>query len=292
MTDLARQLGRAVVPRPLRPLGRRLAVSCGWMAEEPVGLEALAEAPFVYPFVTELLRGRTPYPQYLWGTLCAAARTRGLGYDRISVIEFGVAGGNGLVALDEIAAAVQLRSGVAIDAFGFDSGVGLPKPQDHRDLPHLWSEGWYPMDVDRLRARLGHAELRLGPIAETVPAFLDERRPPVGFVSFDVDLYSSTVEAFRLFDGPTSVLLPRIVSYFDDVIGFSHGDFIGERLAIREFNEQRGTRKVSPMYGLRYVLGFDRWWTEQMYMFHLFDHERYNDHDGFNKNRAIPLVDP
>ena len=73
---------------------------------------------------------------------------------RISVIEFGVAGGNGLMALQDIAARVEAIFGVIIDVYGFDTGVGLPKPTDYRDLPNVFVEGFYPMDVEKLRSAI------------------------------------------------------------------------------------------------------------------------------------------
>ena len=68
----------------------------------------------------------------LWDRLMAT-----LGYDRISVIEFGVAGGNGLVALESCARQAAELSGVAIDTYGFDTGTGLPKPTDVQLLADL-----------------------------------------------------------------------------------------------------------------------------------------------------------
>jgi hypothetical protein len=249
----------------------------------------IAPAPLRYPFretMAENPEGRGPYR---WGTLCAAALGKHLGYPRISVIEFGVAGGNGLVALENIAKEVGRGIGVEIDVYGFDTGQGLTKPQDHRDLPQLWSEGFYKMDEAKLRSRLNGAQLVLGPVGETVPAFLKKSPAPVGFVSFDLDLYSSTVDAFRLLEGSTDLFLPRVQCYFDDLIGFSHGDFNGERLAISEFNQRHAQRKISQIYGLRHILQIDRVWTEMMYMFHAFDHPRYNDFDGSNWIGDIPL---
>ena len=35
-----------------------------------------------------------------------------------------------------------------IDVYGFDTGVGLPKPVDYRDSPNLFSENDFPMDVE------------------------------------------------------------------------------------------------------------------------------------------------
>jgi hypothetical protein len=193
--------------------------------------------------------------------------------------------------LERIAARTERLSGVRVDVYGFDTGQGLPKPLDYRDLPQLWGEGFYRMDVGRLQQRLERSRLILGPVAETVPRVLAESPPsPVGFVAFDLDMYSSTRDALALFDGDASVLLPRIVCCFDDIIGYSHSDFSGERLAISEFNDHHTMRKLSKIHGLRYVVQ-DKIWTEMMYMFHAFDHARYNDHDGSNPMREIPLQD-
>jgi hypothetical protein len=278
-------VAKAILPAGLAPLARSGAQRRGWL---PVA--SADEDPFVYPFWEILSRDTSPYPQYLWGTMCAAGLAAALGYDRITVIEFGVAGGNGLLELERVAGWVERRSGVGIDVVGFDTGTGLPAPQDYRDLPNLWSEGHYGMDPAALQARLSEARLELGAVADTIPAFLARRPAPIGFVSFDLDLYSSTLQALGIFETEPASLLPRVVCYFDDIIGFSHGDFTGERLAIREFNGRHQHRKLSPLYGLRHVLMQDRWWTEMMFMFHDFEHPDYNRPDGTNRRRELPLL--
>jgi hypothetical protein len=269
---------KSMIPRRLKANLRAAALRHGFI-ETPV---------FRYPFLG--LTEGSPYPQYMWGTLCAAAVAARLGYDRISVIEFGVAGGNGLVALEHCAQQATKLSGVAIDVYGFDTGVGLPKPVDHRDLPQLWREGFFTMDVEQLQARLSSAQLLLGAVSDTVGDFVASNPAPIGFVSFDLDMYSSTVDAFQAFEGSLDILMPRVVCYFDDLIGFSHGDFSGERLAITEFNERHESRKLSKIYGLRYVMSLEQWWTDQMYMAHFFEHPRYNDYDGSNQVRSLPLA--
>ena len=60
-------------------------------------------------------------------------------------------------------------------------------------------------------------------------------------------------------------------------------EFTGERLAIDEFNAKHELRKISPIFGLRYFLPrpYDHAvWPDQMYLAHIFDHERYGDFDG------------
>jgi len=277
--SLVTRFARALLPRPWVPTARKMAVRAG----------LVEDAPLRYPFWETLHHYPTRRPHYRWGTLCAAFLGKALGYKRISVIEFGVAGGDGLIALERFAAEAAAASGVHIDTFGFDTGTGLTKPQDYRDLPQLWYEGDYVMDVAKLRQRLRDARLVLGPVAETVPQFLAAGPAPIGFVVFDLDLYSSTMDAFKIFEAPDQLLLPRITCYFDDIIGYSHSDFNGERLAIADFNRTHELRKLSQIYGLRYALHLDQWWTEQMYMFHAFRHPRYQDFDDTNPWRQIPL---
>src|SRR5579872_2863973 len=53
-------------------------------------------------------------PHYAYGVYSAADLAKRLGLGAIQVIEFGVAGGNGLVALEAIAAAVGAEFGIRI----------------------------------------------------------------------------------------------------------------------------------------------------------------------------------
>jgi hypothetical protein len=225
---------------------------------------------------------------YVWGVMQAARLAAVLGIGAISVLELGVAGGNGLVALEAIAERIKEEYDLEIEVYGFDMGKGLPKPIDHRDLPNLFAEGDYPMDVERLRGRLQHAQLLLGPVRDTVAAFVQSSPAPVGFVAFDLDLYTSTVDAFQLLDGPTSLLMPRIHAYFDDILGLTYGDCNGPRLAVTEFNDAHPLRKISPIFGLRHFVPrafFDSPWTDKMFMAHIFDHESYARTDHVSSRR-------
>lgn len=92
------------------------------------------------------------------------------------------------------------------------------------------------MDEDAPRERLRSARLIVGDVTDTVPTFIEEPVAPIGFISFDLDYYSSTMAAFRVFDGDLSRFLPRVVCYFDDM---SNADALqcsltGEVLAIQE----------------------------------------------------------
>lgn len=228
-------------------------------------------------------------PSYTLGVLHGAHLARALGIPRVSVIEFGVAGGVGLISLERIADEVSRVLDVAIDVYGFDTGAGLPKPVDHRDLPNLYTEGGFPMDAEKLAARLRKARLVLGLIEDTIPKFLESRPAPVAFISFDLDYYSSTLHAFKVLEADTDVLLPRVHCYFDDIMGFTCSEFTGERLAISEFNTGHPARKISPIYGLKHFLPrqyLNEQWVEMLYLAHMFDHPMYERNDGLVR-RAV-----
>jgi hypothetical protein len=218
-------------------------------------------------------------PHFAYGVYSAAKQAKALGVPRISVIEFGCAGGNGLVALEEIARAVTLELNVEIDIFGFDIGEGLPRPLDYRDLPYAWKSGQFKMDIPKLEARLTEARLVIGDVAETVVPFREsEELAPIGFVSFDLDYYTSTIAAFEIFGGGFEHILPRVYCYFDDIIGPDnelHCEFSGELLAIKEFNERDDMTKLARINGLSHKRLFPAPWNDVMYVLHSFSHPQY-----------------
>lgn len=220
---------------------------------------------------------------YTWAMLHAASVAARTGHDAISVIEFGVADGNGLIALERAAAFARREFGVEVCVFGFDTGAGLPEPRDHRDAPFLMQRGDFAIDVALLRSRLSDAELVLGDVAETVPRFLASARPEVAFIAFDLDYYSSTRDALAILRADPARLLPRVLCYFDDTHGYPWGDSNGARLAIAEYNEAGEQRKLDQIYGLRYLLPSsqrDERWPEAIYLAHTFDHPAYNEPEG------------
>ena len=264
--------------------------------EEQTSGKDCEESPFRYPLLVSRFRKilsqvDKPRSSYAWGVLCGADLAKKLGITKISVIEFGVAGGSGLMSLERIASEVEELYGITIDVFGFDTGAGLPKPKDYRDLPHLWNESDYAMDKEKLQNRLRKSKLILGPVKDTISDFIRSKPHPIAFMSFDVDLYSSTMEAFKLLEGNESLFLPRVDCYFDDISGFSFGDFNGERLAITDFNKSHELRKIDKVYGLRYFVNVDQSWTEKMYLFHIFDHSLYARNDGMVQTDTLPLKD-
>jgi hypothetical protein len=237
--------------------------------------------------------GRCGRPSYTWSLIHVGDIARTLGIERFTAIEFGVAGGNGLLAMEDAADEVSRRFGVEVDVVGFDHGAGLPPPRDHRDAPYLMEAGEFAMDEARLRARLRRASLYLGLVQETLGEFLATTPAPVGFIAFDLDYYSSTVDAFRLFDQPPERFFPRVLCYFDDVLGYPWGDSNGERLAISEFNQSHDQRVIDHVPGLRYLAPpseFHARWLECVYLAHILDHPRYAENEGVSLVTRLDLA--
>jgi len=232
------------------------------------------------PYSKKVFWDAVDRPHYAYGIYQSAYVAKHLGIDRISAIEFGVAGGNGLVAMEEVARAVTAETGVVVEVYGFDTGKGMPEPVDYRDLPYVWQPGDFPMDVDKLRARLRSATLVLGDVAETVVGFIEEHDPaPIGFVAFDLDYWSSTVAALQLFDNPIDRFMPRVFCYMDDVIGSDveiHCEYVGELLAIKEFNESHTEVKLAPINALAQKRPVPAIWNDQIWVLHAFGHPHYN----------------
>lgn len=223
--------------------------------------------------------GAVAKPSYAYCVLQAARLAKRMGIPRISVLEFGVAGGNGLIALESHAMQVTRALGVEVAVYGFDTGRGLPAPTDYRDLPYHWQAGFFQMDENALRRKLKIATLIIGDISETLHSFIDNYNPaPIGAVMHDMDLYSSTAVGLELFDVDEKYRLPRIFAYFDDVVGDAtalYNDYTGERLAIAEFNENHDSQKISEAYNLT-TLGHFKW-QHKIRIVHDFGHSRYND---------------
>lgn len=212
---------------------------------------------------------------YAFGVLKAADAAAALGVRRIAAIEFGVASGAGLMSLCRIAEAVSQLTGVQIDVVGFDTGKGMPPARDYRDHPEYYGHADFAMpDPEKLRAALpAFAQLVLGDIAETAPAFLMEYGHVIGFVAVDVDYHSSATECLATLNGPAEKYLPTVPVFFDDVLLDNHNPWCGELLAIEEFNQAGAYRKIAPFTALatKRILKSASW-IPQMYALHVLDH--------------------
>ena len=215
---------------------------------------------------------------YAYGILRAAELAKANGFSAVTVIEFGVASGAGLMNMASIASGVSRETGVEFQIHGFDSGAGMPPARDYRDHPELYQEGDFPMDVEGLKAVLpDNVTLHLGVLSETIGPFLGslDGSAPIGFVSIDVDYYSSTQEVLEVFKGPATLYLPLATVYADDVALPTHNSKAGELLALKEFNDTMPTRQIEPHDC------FETWrifrrpdWLKQIRFLHVMDHPK------------------
>jgi hypothetical protein len=215
--------------------------------------------------------------KYAFATLEAAKGASDLGRQRVTIIEFGVAAGGGLLSMCDLARRVTATTGVDFEVVGFDTGAGMPPPVDYRDHPDLYQAGDFPMDQEALRKKLpANAQLVIGELRDTVPRFLADLSPeaPIGFAAIDVDYYSSAVEALRIFEDPdSSKYLPLTILYLDDIVLPSHSRFSGELLAVEEFNAAHQFRKIDEHRFLRSQRIFKQAkWIDQIFLLHVFDH--------------------
>jgi hypothetical protein len=80
------------------------------------------------------------------------------------------------------------------------------------------------------------------------------------------------------FDADNRYFLPRIFMYFDDIIGDNtclSSEFAGELLAIEEFSLNNSSRKIAANRAMRASYP-DQRWANQIYIYHDFQHPRYN----------------
>ncbi|HUQ38280.1 MAG TPA: hypothetical protein VM144_18065 [Aestuariivirga sp.] len=224
-------------------------------------------------------------PHYAYCMLNAALLGKLLGHSRISALEFGVAGGNGFNFMCKFANEVERLTGVAVECYGFDTGEGMPPPQDKRDLPYWFKEKQYTMDMQALAKQGLNKNLIIGDIKNTIPSFLDSHNPPpIGAIFNDLDYWSSTRDSLRIFEGATARpenFLPRLFMYFDDVIGSKaemYGAYNGQLAAISEFNNLQDATKIHlnqnllPKSHIKYRF--------QIYYAHIFAHPLYEYYMG------------
>lgn len=233
-------------------------------------------------------------PQYIYGVLQGAALAKVLGLQRVSVLEFGVASGAGLLSMEQIAERCEDLVDIKIDVYGFDTGTGLPRSLDYRDCPQKWLEGYYPLDEEQLSKRLRRASLKLGLIKDTLPAFLQSGPAPIAFVAVDLGFYSSTTDALKVFDADNGLVLPRTPCSFRCSIGKDYCEYTGELLAVSEFNSSHIRRKLQAIRTLSLFFPYPfncMWWIEMMYTFHSFDHPLYISPESLHQPAVIDIDD-
>lgn len=233
--------------------------------------------------------------QNAFGLYEAALLTKAVGLKSFVAIEFGVAAGAGLINLGKLATRISKATDIDIRVAGFDTGQGMPDPIDYRDHPDLYRPGDYVMNEPALRSILPpNTTLHIGPLEQTIGAFTQSlsAAAPLGYVALDVDYYSSSRAALRVFDGPPENYLPHVLLYLDDNQSPRHTPWQGEWLAVNEFNEQHEMRKIAPYNFLREWRLFKRAvWISQMFAVYLFDHAVLSEPQG-RREHPVNLDNP
>ncbi len=216
-------------------------------------------------------------PHNAYALLKAADQAKGMGLKTVSVLEFGVATGAGLMNLADVARRVTAVTGVEFQIYGFDSGQGMPPAVDYRDHPEMYQQGDYVMNREALEAQLpANVHLIIGDVAETTISFVEGLSPaePIGYAIIDVDYYSSTVSALNVFKAKDALhYLPVTSIYLDDIFADEHNPWCGELLAINEFNEAQTMRKFCYNPFIDTDRLFKRAsWLRHLWNFHALDH--------------------
>jgi hypothetical protein len=244
---------------------------------EPFHLNLIA----LFVFVFGSFRKKVAYdlvirPQHAFGLLNAADQAKLRGFSEVTVVEFGVANGAGLMNLIAVAEQVTKTTGVTIHIYGFDTGEGMPEPIDYRDHPEYYNTGDFPMNKALLEEKIkGKATIIYGPIKEKIAEFIStiSEKAPIGFIAIDVDYYSSTKDVLELFKAKARSFLPLTYVYMDDIFMPHHNEKCGELLAVSEFNADQSLRQLSYHRFFENQRIFKNAnWVKQLYYFHVLDH--------------------
>jgi hypothetical protein len=262
---------------------------------EPLHLNLIAL--FVYLFGSYRLKIEFDLilrQQHAFGIVFATEKAIRDGYKKLTIIEFGVANGAGLVNICKICKKLSKIYGVEYQIYGFDTGAGMPEPIDFRDHPELYKSGDFTMDSNRLNKILpANCKLVIGDVGTTVKTFASSenlRESPIGFVSIDLDYYSSTREAIQVLLSDPEKYLDLFPIYFDDVDEYYHNPYCGELLAIKEFNDANLYRKIVHHDYLIFKRLFkNAYWINQMFFMHVLDSPRRNT---IRKGDPVVLTNP
>ena len=96
------------------------------------------------------LKFKTFRPHYETILLESVLEAKKIGYKTVSILELGVAGGNGIIALEKYKEKIQNLTNIKINIYGFDTGEGLPDINNKFDAPFLWKKGDFKI-IDKLQ---------------------------------------------------------------------------------------------------------------------------------------------
>jgi len=240
---------------------------------------AIAINPFL-KYSTKVKWDAVARPAYSYGMLNAAKLAKALGINEISAIEFGTASGAGLVEMEKVAKLVFREIGVKIEIYGFDSMSGLPETKDYRDQIYFWPPGLFNVTSDKFLKKLKVTTIVMGDVSSTTHSFIEVYKPAkIGFISFDLDYYSSTKQSLGIFNFDESQYLPRVECYMDDTGSFellSASSHTGVFAALSEFNGKSDKRKILKKEDVGRLRKLPGNWFQASYVAHFFNHHQYN----------------
>jgi hypothetical protein len=237
------------------------------------------------------LKYKTFRPHYETILLESCLEAKKLGYNEVSVLELGVAGGNGIIALEKYKKKIQNFLNIKINIYGFDSGEGLPKTNYIEDVPYVWKAGDFKVDKNILNSKIT-SKIFIGDIKNTVEKFADIKPKNIISIFFDLDLYSSTKDFLNQITKIEKFLCPRVYCYFDDVFSPNYylNQFNGESLAINEFNNENKNIKIG--FSLDNINDFKFPLAKNMlFLLHKFDHCDYTKYIGHDDESSLSIND-
>ena len=169
----------------------------------------------------------------------------------VTLIEFGVNNGGGLSFIVKVCDYLKEKIDIKYNIYGFDTFEGLPKLEGFEDHNEIWSEGQYKCNSsykDMVKHFKGKSILIKGDVKDTISEVLNklDMEYPIGFISLDLDLYSSSKSALKILNDPNSnKYYPTVLMVVDDQdFLLTYNDWCGEGLAIKEFNDLNKLRKI------------------------------------------------
>lgn len=162
------------------------------------------------------LKYKTFRPHYETILYESCIEAKKLGYEEVSVLELGVAGGNGIISLEKYKKKIEKYLDIKITIYGFDSGEGLPEADSYKDLPFIWKKEFFKVDKNELEKRID-SKVIYGDVKDTVDQFVAFSPKNISAIFFDLDYYSSTKNFLNQINKLEQYLCPRVYCYFDDV---------------------------------------------------------------------------
>ncbi len=227
--------------------------------------------------------GVLPRPQYALGLILAAHQASCLGYKKISAIEFGCWNCDGLIDMEHFINDIKNFFNIDFKVYGFDLGDGHPDyNSDSRDRLYELTKGDYPFDKKENLKKLNISELIIGDVKDTLKNFVLDKNIeeyPIGFVSFDLGLYTSTKFALNILNENSKYFIPRPSLYFDN--NYFVLDNEGDRLALKEFNDNSKKQicNINEM-SEQLSLSWEKWLflAKRIYFLSDQNHPKYNHH--------------